>query len=234
MSNETKMRASNEKNVLENLKELLEDKFVDFSESVFKSMKWFNPKNWTSDKNYGMDQIELLIIHFEITLEAAKFDKKMIYKEWKLFRNYAAANYANTGIEGNVLRRKVFLYKKNEYPNLCILAEIVLCLSGSNSTVERAFSLLTLLLSDKRLSMSHNTMEDVILININVKLWSNVERDEIVKAAAERYLSKRRTKKVAEAPCKKQHSECVDIDSDEDDDDDDDNGTSGESSCEEL
>ena len=147
-------------------------------------MKWFNPKNWTSDKYYGVDQMEKLIVHFKISLEAAKFDEKLVYKEWKLFRNFVAANYGGTGLEANTLWGKVFVYKRKEFPNLCILAEIVLCLSGSNSTLERAFSLLTLLLSDKRLSMSHKTMEDVILININDKLWSDVERNDIIKMAA--------------------------------------------------
>ena len=147
-----------------------------------------------------------------------------------------AANYGGTGLEANTLWGKVFVYKRKEFPNLCNLAEIVLCLSGSNSTVERAFSLLTLLLSDKRLSMSHKTMKDVILININDKLRSDVERNDIIKMAAEKYLSKRRTKRLLEPPSKKTCSEFVDSDessaSDENSDEDN-SGNSGESSFDE-
>ena len=182
VSEDMRARASNlKKDALTSLKGLLAEKVSDFSGAVFKSIKWFNPQNWTADRNYGVDEIEQLIAHFQAPLQAAKFDKNMIYKEWKLFKNYVAAN---ASIEKNVWVN-VFRYKQKEYHNICILAEIVLSLSGSNSTVERAFSLLTLLLTDRRLSMSHNTMEDMIIININDKLWSSAEREDILRTAAE-------------------------------------------------
>ena len=60
-------------------------------------------------------------------------------------------------------------------------------LSGSNSTVERAFSLLTLLLSDRRLKLGHKTVEDLMLININNKLWTPKEKEEIVLKTAEKF-----------------------------------------------
>ena len=87
---------------------------------------------------------------------------------------------------------KIFMYKKNEFPNLCIMAELVMVLSGSNSSVERAFSLLTLLLTDRRSSLSHKTMEDLMVININNKLWTPLERENIIKDASDKYESAKR------------------------------------------
>ena len=52
---------------------------------------------------------------------------------------------------------------------MSVLAQIILCLSASNSSVERVFSLLTLLLSDKRLSMEYSTMQKLMIINLNDK-----------------------------------------------------------------
>ena len=69
---------------------------------------------------------------------------------------------------------------------------LLTCLSGSNSTVERAFSVLTLLLSDRRLSLHHETMEDLMLIKCNNKNWGCQEREDIIERALEICMSKRR------------------------------------------
>ena len=83
-------------------------------------------------------------------------------------------------------------YKRAEYPNLCIVANLVMCLSGNNSTVERAFSLLTLLLTDRRLSLSDETISDLMTINVNDKLWTPNEKSSIIKSAAEAYENAKR------------------------------------------
>ena len=114
-----------------------------------------------------------------------------------MFKTFVLANY--TGVDPRSLWEKVFLYQKSEYQNICKLASIVMCFSGSNSTVERAFSLLTLLLSDRRLRLKHKTLEELLIININDKLWSAQERDEIIRHAADKFLSKRRLTRVSHA-----------------------------------
>ena len=63
--------------------------------------------------------------------------------------------------------QNIVIHRKDEYPNVCLLVSLLTCLSGSNSTVERAFSFFTLLLSDRRLSLHHETMEDLMLIKCN-------------------------------------------------------------------
>ena len=94
-------------------------------------------------------------------------------------------------------RLQVLNYKRSEYPNLWLCAEIMLCISGSNSTVERAFSNLTVILSDRRVHMSHARMEMVLSISVNDKNWSPEERDEIIERATEIYIEKRRKKKLS-------------------------------------
>lgn len=61
-------------------------------------------------------------------------------------------------------------------------------MSGSNSTFERGFSLLTNILSDRLLSMKHRTMESVLIISVNNKNWSQKERDDILERAVDFYL----------------------------------------------
>ena len=70
------------------------------------------------------------------------------------------------------------------------MAEIVFRLSASSSMVERAFSLLTVLLSDKRLSLKHETIESLMKINLSDKIWTEKEKNEILERAVDVYLSK--------------------------------------------
>lgn len=48
--------------------------------------------------------------------------------------------------------------------------------------------------------MKHETMENLMLVNINDKLWSMQEREEIIKDAVDKYLEKRRFKRTSVPP----------------------------------
>ena len=71
-----------------------------------------------------------------------------------------------------------------------MLAEIVFCISASNSTVEKVFSTLTTLLSDHHLTMKHSTMEDCLAITGNSSVWSEREKDGILNGTIKKYLKK--------------------------------------------
>ena len=61
----------------------------------------------------------------------------------------------------------------------------------SNPGIEWSFSLLSLLLSDRRLCMGHDTMTDLMVIKRNDKVWSPNERKQILTCAVEIYLEKK-------------------------------------------
>ena len=106
-----------------------------------------------------------------------------------------------SGKEVRVLWKNIMCYKRKEFPNICLLAEIMLCLSGSNSAVERGFSILTMMLSDRRLKTSHELMNYRIIIKINNKNWSDKERSEILLRALEIYMTtKSRRKRKLDKP----------------------------------
>ena len=175
------------KGILKDLKAILISNFTNFSSPIFANMNWVDPKNWDDEKTYGIDQITALISHFKVPLKAAGFDSKAVFKEWRFFKNYVKANYI--GLESLQLWKKIFNNKKEEYSDLCKLTHIVLSLSSSNSSVERAFSLLTLLLSNRHLRMNHDILQDLMLINNN-KLWTPQEKKDIVGNACQEFLSK--------------------------------------------
>ena len=96
-------------------------------------------------------------------------------------------------MESRQLWEKILSSRRNEFPNLCLLVELALCISASNSTVERAFSILSLILSDRRLSMSHKMMKRCIMISANDSNWSKSEREQLIERAVDLYMEKRRT-----------------------------------------
>ena len=75
------------KEVLKELKQILNSRLTDFSTPIFANMNWVDPKNWDVEKNYGIEQIIDLITHVQVLLKAAVFDSKAIFKEWKFFKN---------------------------------------------------------------------------------------------------------------------------------------------------
>ena len=87
-------------------------------------------------------------------------------------------------------------FHETQFPNLIKLISLILSISGSNSQVERTFSTVTNILSDKRLSMNHNTLEDCLVILGNDSLWTKHEKGEIMQASRELYMNKRRKKQI--------------------------------------
>ena len=96
-------------------------------------------------------------------------------------------------MESRQLWEKIIVYRKREFPDLSLLVSLCLCVSGSNPSVERAFNILTTIMSDRRLSMSHKTMENRMLIAGNDRNWSEEEREQLIMRAVDLYMEKRRT-----------------------------------------
>lgn len=222
--------------VSQKLVDLLKDRFESFNDNVFSQMSWCSPEQWTNEMDYGVEEIQSLANHFEVPFLKAGFDPSKWRLEWKNLQRYAKMYML--GKEANQLWKSIVVYKQKEYPNLCLLVELILCLSGSNSAVERAFSVLTMMLSDRRLKTSHKLMNMRLTIKINDKNWSEIEREEIIKRALDIYMSKKsRKRKVApEISSTSCTSESISIDtsseseiSDSADDDLDDNNESMDS-----
>ena len=101
-------------------------------------------------------------------LARKSFDLKKALVEWKSFKIFASEMFSSN-ISPFSLWRSVISSRRNEYPNLCLLASMVMTISGFNTAVERAFSVLTLMLSDRRLSASHQVLEDRLVVKANDK-----------------------------------------------------------------
>ena len=128
-------------NALRNMKVIFEEHFSSFSDLIYQNMKWLDPKNWEVDVAYGSNQIEKLASHSKDPLEKANFVGRVVHKEWRQLKNFARSHHS--GLDGHSLWEKIFIYRRNELKNVCLMAEIVFSLSASNAMVKRAFNLLT-------------------------------------------------------------------------------------------
>jgi hypothetical protein len=135
----------------------------------------------TGQTQKQLKSLEFLATHFQVPLESAGFDGSKLKHEWSDLKRVVRFFYK--GAKAKVMWEQIFEYRKSEFPNICLIAEMVLCLGPSNSMVEKCFSQLSAMLSDRRLSLGHGTMEDLLMVKVNDLSWDSSEREEIINIA---------------------------------------------------
>ena len=207
----------------ENLKRVIDTKYRDFDESVFQKMKWFDLQTWDQERQEA-GQITSFYEHFKEPLDNANFRLNFCLKEFKKFKNYVHVNHEGKNVRE--IWREFYKTRQSEYPNLAKIGELIMCFSSSSSSVERAFNLLTMLLTDQRLTTSHDTLNAILNIKINDKVFTESEKNEILLAAVKGFMEKRREAVSEENTTVSQTSEedritCEDHDFSEEDDSED-------------
>ena len=190
-------------NVIPVLVETLKTRFSNYDDAIYSKTRWLNPEMWCADKEYGIEDITSIASHFARPLELASFNLTSALKEWRSFKIFVKSHYPKLP-DPKSLWKSVLSIRPEEFPNLCKLASLAICISGSNSTVERTFSVLTNILSDKCLSMRHSTLDDSLVVYGNDGLWSAKEKEEIIDRAVQIYLKTSKRRKKVGQPAKKQ------------------------------
>ena len=212
------MAAAAKISTVQKLKTVLEERFPEMNSELFKAIKIYDPKYWIDEADFGVRELNTLRGRFLVPLSEAGINERDLFVEWKRFRSFARRHFEDLFKEPKMSWQRLFNFRRLEFPNLSLVIELITCITGSNSSVERAFSLLTLLLDDQRLSMSHETMEDLLLTKANDSAWSEAERKSIIARAVQIYLEKRRKVQLArseqegEQPSKKRRTEEIVID----------------------
>ena len=114
----------------------------------------------------------------EQPLAFASFNEAKVIPELNSLRNYVQIWMKH--VDSEELWKKILEFERSEFPNVCALVEILIYISGSNSTVERAFSTLTNILTDKRLPIKNKQIEQILIISSIDKNWTVQERNEII------------------------------------------------------
>ena len=111
-------------------------------------MQIYGPLYWEDVVDYGVESLEIILGRFAVPLFA----------------------------EPKVLWRQILSFKRLQFPNLCLVIELLITIAGSNSAIERVFCVLILLLNDRRLCMTHETMENLMIVKGNDKVWTEKEK----------------------------------------------------------
>jgi hypothetical protein len=183
--------------------ETLKTRFIKYDDPIYSKMRWFSPELWSSDKEYGIQDISAMAAHFANPLSLVSFDLPKALREWKSFKVFVKTRYPKLP-DANSLWKSVLSCRKDEFPHLCKLASLIISISGSNSSVERMSSVVTNILSDKRLSMSYPTLNDSVVIYGNDGLWNLQEKDKIINRAVEIYLAKNNRQRKVDNQAKRQ------------------------------
>ena len=106
---------SNVIKVSRSLKDILNDRFDDFNDKIYKSMKFYDPKFWdNANDTFGKDQITFLSKHFKVLLMKHNFILSKATEEWQSFKVSAHENYSKFSALN--LWKMVLTNRKEEYP----------------------------------------------------------------------------------------------------------------------
>ena len=126
----------------EEIIEMLKERFQSLDEEIFYLMKQRNLENCTDD----IDEIKEFASHLRVPLSSIAYDETKVRLKLRKLPCHVSLNLPRK--EDHVLSKNILSYKQKELPNICLLAEFMYCLSGSNSAVERGFCIITMILSD--------------------------------------------------------------------------------------
>ncbi|ELU04632.1 hypothetical protein CAPTEDRAFT_198081 [Capitella teleta] len=90
-------------------------------------------------------------------------------------------------------------YRRKLAASKFLEVKVVMALGPSNSIVESAFSILNAMLSDRRLSLQHSTMENLLLLKHNGQFIFEAEVEDIISSNVTEFLQKRRKRKLHQA-----------------------------------
>ena len=156
-----------------------------------------------ADDTYGEDQITFLSEHFKVLMIKHNFILSKAIEEWQSYKVCVCENYSKFCALN--LWKMVLTNRKEEYPQLSLLAQLFLTISGWNSAVERAFLTLTQVITDRHISVNHKSIEEIMIIKCNDANWTEKEKEDIIEWAWEIYCEKRWRKRLdGETPLKKQ------------------------------
>ncbi|CAB4029585.1 Hypothetical predicted protein, partial [Paramuricea clavata] len=117
----------------------LKMRFSSYEETIYSHMKCIDPSYWSEDRDYGNEDISALVKHFEKPLS---FNPTRVLKEWRSFKIFVKSHYPKLP-DAQSLWRSILSQRRQEFPNLSMLASLIMSISVSNSSVACTFSVMT-------------------------------------------------------------------------------------------
>ena len=143
---------------------------------------------------YGIEDVKLIATHFSTALECQNFKLDAAVYEFRELKRLVKARYRHFKHSSSLWR--IVASKHSEtFCNILQIMEIILCMEWASSTVERGFSTVNRLLTDTRLRLSKDRLNNLLMIRINVPILTSLDPDyetKLVNKAVDYYLSTKR------------------------------------------
>ena len=124
-------------------------------------------QGWEKPENADL-ALDSLISHFQIPLEKAGVDTSVIKEEWEDMTDYARHYLSLVQEDYRTIWWKLFnAANAKKWGNVLSLVELLFCLPMSNGRVERVFSTMKLIKTDRRSSLSEDRLDHLVRITID-------------------------------------------------------------------
>ena len=129
--------------------------------------------NNDGSQSNSLDAVDRLAKHFKVPLEIAGADISEIREEFKSMIEYAIQFISLPTMDYKSAWWRLFnCPNSSEWQNTLLLAKILFTLPASNGKLERAFSQVNLIKTNKRSSLAQSSLSNLVALNIDKSpLW---------------------------------------------------------------
>ena len=118
------------------------------------------------DENDSLESVDRVVQQFFIPLESAGADVGEIHSEFEAVLQYATMYISLSTFDYRAVWWRLFHAPcASEWANVLILAELLFSLPASNGNLERVFSQLNVIKSNKRTSLLNDTLDDLLMVS---------------------------------------------------------------------
>lgn len=143
------------------------------------------------DPNSCKASIQTLADHFSSPLSNHTFNLEFALKELNGAKALKAGKFK--GYEGKIsFWQRMFEEYHDKFPHFFLIIELCLYLILSSSTVERGFSTVKRHLTDTRLGLSNESLDELLVLRLNVPVLQKLDpayEDKLVSKAIDLYLN---------------------------------------------
>ena len=125
------------------------------------------PKGWekTEDASFAYEALDALSARFRVPLEKAGVDCSLLREEWDDMIDYSKRYLNLVQVEYQILWWKLFnSIDAKKWVNILSLVELLFCLPMSNGHIERVFSQLKMIKTEKRNCLSEDRLDSLLRI----------------------------------------------------------------------
>lgn len=169
----------------------IQKRMESFDDPIFKAFSLVDHTQWDLDQSdYGKSEIKQIATHFSECLTGHNFSLSMVLLEWRNLKRLVSTKFHHFK-NSLKLWQQIFTYHHNEHPHILLVIELILSIAIASASVERGISTLNRIMSDSRTSLSSDTLDDLLLLRINLPVLSHCDpfyEQKLVSKAVHQYI----------------------------------------------